>query len=595
MLEVKNLSIFSSVGSFPIVRDVSFTVAPGETYALVGESGCGKSMTALSLLRLLPPGVEIRSGSVRCGGCDVFAMTEREMTSVRGSKMSLVFQEPSLSLNPVVRVGDQIQETLLLHPDASGDSPESRVLYWLKRVGFSDPERIARSFPHELSGGQKQRIMIAVALAAGSSVVIADEPTTALDVTLQAQILDLLNDLKKERRLALLLITHDLALVKHYADRVGLMYAGEIVEEASVHSFFSEPQHPYAKGLLRAVPRSESKHNALDGIPGHVPAPQESIPGCRFAPRCGICRKECRQRVIPLRAMASDRSVRCLFPGDALPESVKRQTLSAKVGEIVLQIQNLTVDYEVSGGFFRQKKSFRAVDDVSLELRRGETLALIGESGSGKTTLAKTLLRLADGKTRVQGQVILGGMDVLKAGGRALLRLRRFAQIVFQDPFGSFDPRMTIRECIAEGMLALGIVHNASECQKEIDRLLKVVGLTPDCADRLPHEFSGGQRQRIALARALAVRPQLVICDEPTSALDVSVQAQILNLMRSIQKETGVSYLFITHNVSVVECMADRIAVMRAGRLVESGRTEDVLTHPRNDYTKQLLACVPQL
>lgn len=598
MLKVTHLSVSipQKGKTIPVVRDISFEVRPGETYALVGESGCGKSMTALALTRLLPEGLKIDSGTVMCDGIDVFGLTEREMCAVRGAKLSLVFQEPATSLNPVVRVGEQILEAIHLHAKVSKEKANENLFSGLKRVGFDDPERIARSYPHELSGGQKQRIMIAMALAAGPSVLIADEPTTALDVTLQAQILDLLDDLKREKKLALLLITHDLALVKRYADRVGLMYAGELLEEARVEDFFRHPLHPYAKGLLAAVPKKDSRSYALKGIAGSVPVPGDVLPGCVFADRCPFCEARCREKAIEFTHLKNNRAVRCLMPQrGARIESDTVCDLSSHVGKTLLRIEHLTVDYESSGGFLRPIKRFRALDDVTLSLAEGETLALVGESGSGKTTLAKTVLRLLDGRIRIAGHASLNGIDLIGAKGNQLRDIHRFAQIVFQDPFSSFDPRMSVGECIEEGIISLGLAGPEENLTSRVKSLLGLVGLPHDASSRLPHEFSGGQRQRIALARALAVKPQLIICDEPTSALDVSVQAQILNLMREIQKKTHVAYLFITHNFAVVEWMADRIAVMKNGRIVEMGLAKDVLGHPKEAYTQKLLNSVPRL
>lgn len=597
MLEVKHLSIaLSETGCREyLVRDVSFSVRENETYALVGESGCGKSLTALSLMRLLPEGVTVQEGSVLCGGQDLFTLTEREMNAVRGAGISLIFQEPATSLNPVVRIGAQVREVLKLHEKTLTDTSESAVFAWLTRVGFDDPERIAKSFPHELSGGQKQRVMIALALAASPSVVVADEPTTALDVTLQAQILDLLRDLKRERHLALLLITHDLALVKNYADRVGLMYAGQILEEAPVKEFFSKPLHPYAAGLLRAVPQSASRKKALAGIPGVVPNPSEDVAGCRFASRCPVRRPACEVGEIPLKTLGKDHVVRCLFPGEFARQEAGASCVTPFPGKPVLILENFSVTYESAGGLFSSKKTFEAVRDVTLTLRGGETLALVGESGSGKSTLAKTLLRLTDGHVRTRGAARIGDVDVMSARGKALQELHRFAQIVFQDPFSSFDPRMSVGACIAEGITALGVLRDKDAICQRVGDLLETVGLTRDSFSRLPHEFSGGQRQRLALARALAVSPQVIILDEPTSALDVSVQAQILNLLRAVQQRTGMAYLFITHNFAVVEWMADRVAVMKDGRIVEEGTAQEVLCRPKEAYTKALLASVPRL
>ena len=437
--------------------------------------------------------------------------------------------------------------------------------------------------------------MIAMALAASPSVVVADEPTTALDVTLQAQILDLLRDLKRERHLALLLITHDLALVRHYADRVGLMYAGQILEEAPVKDFFSKPLHPYAAGLLRAVPQSASRKKVLAGIPGVVPGPGEVVAGCRFASRCPVKREACTACAVPLKSIGKDHVVRCLFPGKFEGKDVGTSCATHLPGSPVLTLEHFCVTYESAGGFFSRKKTFEAVKDVTLSLRAGETLALVGESGSGKSTLAKTLLRLTDGHVRTSGVARIGNLDVMSAHGRALQDLHRFAQIVFQDPFSSFDPRMSVGACIAEGITALGVLRDKDAIFERVGELLETVGLTRDAFTRLPHEFSGGQRQRLALARALAVSPKVIILDEPTSALDVSVQAQILNLLRDVQRKTGVAYLFITHNFAVVEWMADRVAVMKDGRIVEEGTAQEVLCRPKEAYTKALLASVPRL
>lgn len=597
MLEVKNLSVAlaDSKENRPVVGNVSFAVRPNETYALVGESGCGKSITALSIMRLLPDGLAVQGGQVLCRDKDIFSLTERDMNGVRGAGISLIFQEPATALNPVIRAGDQIREVLLLHRDTCRDTSFKAVLFWLKRVGFDDPVRIAQAFPHELSGGQKQRVVIAMALAASPSIVIADEPTTALDVTLQAQILDLLNDLKRERRLALLLITHDLALVKRYADRVGLMYAGQIVEEACVDAFFANPLHPYAVGLLRAVPGNQDRKVPLTGIPGVVAGAGEISSECPFAPRCCVKETVCTRGSVPIRSVGGNHLVRCHFPGKRAKESVFSPTQEAVIGKTVLALTHFCVTYETGDGFFSRKKTFEAVRDVSLTLKAGQTLALVGESGSGKSTLAKTLLRLTDGRVKTRGKAVIGGIDVMRAEGKVLQNLHRFAQIVFQDPFSSFDPRMSIGSCIAEGITALGVLQDKDAIENRVGKVLETVGLSRDCARRLPHAFSGGQRQRLALARALAVSPKLIILDEPTSALDVSVQAQILNLLRDVQRKTDVAYLFITHNFAVVEWMADCVAVMQNGRIVEEGTVNDVLFHPKESYTKTLLNAVPRL
>ena len=596
-LSVKHLSvgIRTERGVVRAVRDVSFEVKDGETLALVGESGCGKSMTALALMRLLPPGASVTAGEVRLDDADLLSLTEREMRRVRGGLVSIIFQDPATGLNPVMTVGDQIAEALLLHGCRSRRKAQDEARLWLERVGIDHPQARMKAFPHELSGGQKQRVMIAMALAAGPKVVIADEPTTALDVTLQAQVLELLKELQREQGVALILITHDLAVVEQMADRVALMYAGEILEEADREDFFARPLHPYARRLLAAVPEEGKKGRPLEGIPGMVPDLAGLPEGCAFCGRCPLARDACRAAPVPLAPAGGARLVRCLFPGE-MAGTVQGEILSGgELGETVLRIESLSVTYESGGGLFSAPRRFEAVKGVSLSLRAGETLALVGESGSGKTTIGKAVLGLLSGQARIEGNVQLAGSDAFGVSRAERQSLRRAAQIIFQDPFASLDPRMTIGESIAEGVRALGVEKDSGRIDALVRELLLRVGLPENAAHRLPHEFSGGQRQRIAIARALAVRPRIIICDEPTSALDVSVQAQILNLMKEIQQESGVAYLFITHNFAVVEYLADRVAVMKDGEIVETGETAELMRAPRTEYSARLLAAVPRL
>ena len=596
MLDVKSLAVdfYLPSGKVTALKDISFTVSPGETLALVGESGCGKSLTALALMRLLPAQAGVSAGDVVLDGVSLPDLPEDAMCRVRGAKMAMIFQEPATALNPVMTVGEQIAEVIRLHENPGKDVVRQKVLQWLTRVGIDKPEERIDAFPFELSGGQKQRVLIAIALAGNPDVVIADEPTTALDVTLQAQILDLLKDLQKERNLALLLITHDLAVVKRYADRVALMYAGEIVEEAPCSAFFASPLHPYAAGLLSAVPSTAKRGQRLSGIAGRVPNLNE-MP----ADRCAKAREACRKAPVPQVSVKGDpdRRVRCLNPGrlPAAHADVTESPLTETGSHEVLRAEHLSVTFVKSRGLFKKPFLTPAVNDVTLTVREGETVALVGESGSGKTTLGKAVLRLIEGDVRITGRVVCGGIEALTAKGEDLTKLRRANQMIFQDPFSSLDPRMSVGESITEGMRALGIGETKEERLKRAAGLLERVGLSASAAERLPHEFSGGQRQRIAIARALAVNPRLIICDEPTSALDVSVQAQILNLMKAIQKETGVAYLFITHNFAVVEYLADRVAVMEKGRLVEAGDAAEVLCNPQAAYTKRLLKAVPRL
>ena len=595
ILNVKNLSVrIGGQTSLTVVDDVSFSIRSGECFALVGESGCGKSLTALSLMRLLPDGLYIDRGEVRLSGTDLLELTEREMQAVRGDRIAMIFQEPATSLNPVMTVGEQIVEAVRLHERVSKEEARQRALQWLARVGLDEPQKRFDAFAHELSGGQKQRVMIAMALACRPDVVVADEPTTALDVTRQAQILDLLKELQKEHGIALLLITHDLALVRQYADRVALMYAGQIVEQSKVSDFFENPSHPYARLLLSAVPSADKSAQTLTGIAGSVPELSAMPSGCRFAPRCPAAKEACLQKCPAMRPTVPGRLVRCFYPDSPVTSSTTHLQKTMRSEETVLKLTDVSVTYGSRGGLFSRQKAFEAVSHATLSLARGKTLALVGESGSGKTTLGKAALGLLENAT-VSGSVEIAGEVAFDARGRFKRHLRSCAQIVFQDPFASLDPRMSVGELVSEGILALRPGLSKVDARRKVRELLDSVGLPSGAADRLAHEFSGGQRQRIAIARALAVEPKIVVCDEPTSALDVSVQAQILNLLREIQAEQGVSYLFITHNFAVVEFMAHEVAVMQRGRIVESGTAEDVLTHPQHAYTKTLLAAVPRL
>ncbi len=541
VLEIRDLEILieGEEGTRQAVKQLGLAIARGQTFALVGESGSGKSVTALSLLRLLPPSLGITRGAALLAGTDLHRLPERRLRELRGGRIGTIFQEPATSLNPVMRIGEQIEETLRAHTPLRGAAARARVVDWLRRVGIPEPERRIDDYPFQFSGGQKQRIMIALALAAEPDLLIADEPTTALDVTVQAQILTLLADIQRELGMAILLITHDLAVVRQVAHHVALMRHGEIVESAPAEDFFQAPRHPYARELFAAIPTFAKRGQTL----AHTP------------------------RALPAR-----------HPGERL-----------------LEVQDLAVHYPIRrGAWGRTRDWVKAVDGVTFDLHAGETLALLGESGCGKTTTGKALLRLLDGP-RIQGSARLGGDDLLTADRRTLQRLRRQIQIVFQDPFASLDPRMRIGATLEQGLLALRPELDASERQRRAAALVERVGLPGDTLQRFPHEFSGGQRQRIAIARALIVEPQVLVCDEPTSALDVSVQAQILDLLRELQAEMGLAYLFITHNFGVVEYLADRIAVMDGGRIVEQGSAEQVLRAPAHAMTQRLLAAVPRL
>ena len=583
--------LVTDIAGTRVIDGVSFSVSAGETYALLGESGCGKSMTALSLMRLLPDGGRIAAGTVTLAGTDVRALPEHEMRSVRGGRMVMIFQEPMLALNPVMKVGDQIVEALALHRGLTGQPAWDAARGLLEAVGVPDPVRRLDSYPFELSGGLRQRMMIAMALAGEPELLIADEPTTALDVTIQAQVLDVLRRLKAVRGMGMLLITHDLGVVAENADRVGVMYAGELLEEGSRADFFRAPQHPYSRMLFEALPRP-GEGGRLATIPGQVPRLADTLHGCRFAPRCPHAAPRCRQESPGWQTLGAQR-VRCHFAGQLAEPGARLEAAApaaaAAATAPLLRVDALEVHFPIRRGLFQRTVGHvRAVDGVSLAIAAGRTLALVGESGCGKTTVGKALLRLTE---PTAGTVQLDHEMLTRHN---LASLRRQAQMVFQDPFSSLNPRMRVADILLEGMEAL-TVGQAQQRRSAVARLLKQVGLPDDAGGRYPHAFSGGQRQRIAIARALAVSPRLVICDEPTSALDVSVQAQILNLLKDLQAELGLAYLFITHNLAVVEYLAHDVAVMYLGRIVETGPAADILRAPRHPYTQALIAAVPRL
>ncbi len=639
LLQVNGLGVEleAEVGLVRALESLTLSIQRGETFALVGESGCGKSMTALALLRLLPDNGWVADGQVRlaqrggqgaggsrgdkggeqAGDTDLLSLPEARMRAVRGGRIAMIFQEPSTSLNPVMRVGEQIVEAVEAHTPLRGAAARARALYWLGRVGIPEPERRLNDYPFAMSGGQKQRVMIAIALAGEPDLLVADEPTTALDVSIQAQILELLRELQRERHMGLLLITHDLAVVSGMAQRVALMYAGQIVEVAEAADFFAAPRHPYAQALLQALPGSARRGQPLAAIAGTVPALHQRFTGCRFAPRCGVALAHCHSTLPALKPVAgglAGHEARCLLVEAGVPvvppqpqaeapftqpvAPSRTQPAAPPAEEPLLSVRDLQVQFSVrgtGGGLLRRRGVFEAVRGVSFDVAPGQTLALVGESGCGKTTTGKAIVQLLRRSATTQGQALLAGQDLFTLQGAALQRARRDVQIIFQDPFASLNPRMRVAEILEEGLLALMPELDATARLGRVAGLLEQVGLPREALLRHPHEFSGGQRQRIAIARALAVQPRLIVCDEPTSALDVSVQAQILNLLRELQRSLGVSYLFITHNIGVVEYIADRVAVMNAGRIEEQGSAEEVLQGPRSDYTRRLLAAVPRL
>lgn len=527
LLSVEHLSV-SFNHRQKVVDDISFAIYSGETFALVGESGSGKSITALSVLRLLPGNASLTADRISLQGDNLLTRSEFDLCSIRGSRIGLIFQDPMSSLNPVMTIGSQIEEVINIHFSLPRETLKQRVLELLQQVEIPNPQQRINDYPHQLSGGQRQRVMIAIALAGKPDLLIADEPTTSLDVTIQAQILALLKNIQQQTGMALWLISHDLALVSTMADRVAVMQQGKIVETGATADFFNQPKHPYTRKLLNALPSMQS------------------------------CLTHSRQEKPPL-----------------------------------LQVNDFYCYYPIRKGIFKRVVDHvRAVDGVSFTIQQGKTLALVGESGCGKTTLGKSLLNLIPGST---GQVIIDGVKLDKLSGESLRLQRANIQIVFQDPFSSMNPRMLVGDIIAEGIRALHPEVDSDERKARVRLLLKQVDLPEDSALRYPHEFSGGQRQRICIARALAVEPKLIVCDEPTSALDVSVQAQIIQLLKTLQQQKGVSYLFITHDLAVVAEIADDVAVMYQGKIIEQGSVAQVLFKPEHAYTKKLLAAVPVL
>ena len=527
VLSVENLRVTFNQEQH-VVDDISFAIYPSETFALVGESGSGKSMTALSVLQLLPNNAQISATSIVLQDDNLLDATEEELCKVRGKRIGLVFQDPMSSLNPVMTIGKQIEEVINIHFSLPQKSVKAQALKLLQQVEIPNPETRLNDYPHQLSGGQRQRVMIAIALAGQPELLIADEPTTSLDVTIQAQILALLKNIQQQTGMALWLISHDLALVSTIADRVAVMQKGKIVETGLTLDVFNNPQHAYTRKLIEALPSIKSCLN-------HTTTEQAPL----------------------------------------------------------LKVDNFCCYYPIRKGLFKRIVDYvRAVDDVSFTIQKGKTLALVGESGCGKTTLGKSLINLIPSHS---GEISIDGLSINKLDKEALRQQRTHLQIVFQDPFSSMNPRMLVGDIIAEGIKALHPEITSSERKTLILQLLHQVNLPADSALRYPHEFSGGQRQRICIARALAVNPKLIICDEPTSALDVSVQRQIIQLLKSLQQEKGISYLFITHDLSVVAGIADDVAVMYKGKIVEYGSVAQVLTQPKEGYTKQLLSAVPVL
>ncbi|MFW6076126.1 MAG: dipeptide ABC transporter ATP-binding protein [Hyphomicrobiales bacterium] len=608
LLSVRDLHVHfvTSRGVVRAVEGISYDVNPGEVVALVGESGCGKSVSALSIMRLLAkPAGRVAQGQILFEGRNLLDLSEGEMRELRGDQISMIFQEPMTSLNPVFTIGDQITETLFMHRDISRGDARARAVELLQLVGLPDPERRLGQYPHQFSGGMRQRVMIAIGLACDPKLIIADEPTTALDVTIQAQILKLMKDLSRRLGIALIVITHNLGVVARYADRVNVMYAGKMIEQGTADDIFGSPRHPYTVGLLRSVPRLDKpRTNKLQTIEGLPPSLLDPPSGCRFAPRCRARIAACTAALPPLVEIEPKHFSACIRARELAkmgPEGIglpppEWSTHSIKLvyhTKAELQVKDLKTYFPVSrglGSWFGRNATVRAVDGVSFDIWPGETLGLVGESGCGKTTVGRSILRLED---PTSGQIIFDGTDLTQASGPELKAMRRKVQVIFQDPFSSLNPRMTVGQIITEPMLVYGLRATRAAARQRTAELLTSVGLYDYMADRYPHELSGGQRQRVGIARALALEPEFIVCDEPVSALDVSIQAQIINILESLQENLNLTYLFIAHDLAVVRHISDRVAVMYLGRIMELAERDSLYDDPQHPYTKALLDAVP--
>ncbi len=602
LLDVQDLRTHFKVGfdqTAKAVDGVSFQLQEGKTLAIVGESGCGKTQTAYSIMRLIADNGFHPSGKVFFENKNLFALSEEEMRDIRGNGIAMIFQEPMSSLNPLYRIGNQLEEPLRLHRRVEKGAARKRAIDLLDRVGIPEPDKRIDNFPHELSGGMKQRVMIAMALACEPKLLIADEPTSAMDVTIQAQVLRLMADLQQQTGMGILLITHDMGIVNQMADSIGIMYAGKMAEQGSHEKIFQNMSHPYTRRLFDSVPKAGDTPYLLNTIPGMVPQATEYGEGCLFADRCQFVMDVCRTKDSPAHEIESGHKVTChLFDQGANPPlNHDREKIPAPARKVekslLLSVESLKTWFPLRKGILRRVADHvRAVDNVSLKFQKGSTVALVGESGCGKTTFGESILRLTREAT---GTVLFQGQNVMAMKTPELKKIRKHMQIVFQDPFGSLSPRMRIEEIIGEGLRIHYPGKSDAENRKSLEAVLREVGLDPTVADRYPHEFSGGQRQRIAIARALILEPEFIVLDEPTSALDVSVQAQVLNLLKELQAKRSLTYLFISHNLSVVQYMADTVAIMYLGRIVEQAPVQELFQNPRHPYTQSLLAAVPSL
>lgn len=567
LLRIENLRVdfVSEEETTRAVNNVSLVINRGEIVALVGESGSGKSVTSLSILGLLPqPPARYSSGKIlfneRTNVVDLLRIQPAALRKIRGAKIAMIFQEPMTSLNPVMTCGKQVMEAILIHNKVSKTEAKRRTIQWFEKVKLPEPSTIFDRYPHQLSGGQKQRVMIAMAMSCDPLLLVCDEPTTALDVTVQKTILQLIKELQQEQHIGVIFITHDLGVVAEIADRIVLLYKGEIVEEGPVNAIFQAAKHPYTKALIACRPALHPKGERLPTVSDFL---------------------------------GKNNDERQSEQTDNISYNTSLQMPNPKLEAPLIQVQNLSVQFPGKTSILGKPKSFvTAVDDVSFSIFKNETLGLVGESGCGKTTLGRTVLRLIEPSS---GSILYHGRDVTGLSKTELRTLRKDVQLIFQDPYSSLNPRLTIGDAIAEPMMVTGIETSLKERKKKITELLEKVSLSPKMMSRYPHQFSGGQRQRIVIARALALNPAFIVCDESVSALDVSVQAQVLNLLNDLKKELGLTLLFISHDLSVVQYMCDRVMVMRAGKIVESGTAEDVYKHPQNDYTKTLVDAIPKM
>ena len=605
LLQVEEMkTVFKTrTGNLEAVDGVSFSISKGETVAIVGESGSGKSVSALSILRLLDSNGEVISGKILFNNLNLKDLSNDEIRKIRGNEIAMIFQDPMTCLDPVYTIGDQIIETIKIHEDLSKNELRERALELLKLVGLPDPESRIDAFPHQLSGGQRQRVMIAIALACRPNLIIADEPTTALDVTVQAQIMQLLKDLQAQFGTAIILVTHDLGVVAEMADKVVVVYAGQVVEQSDVKDLFNKPVHPYTEALLKSIPKIDTnKNRRLLTIKGNVPSLKEIPSGCRFHPRCPLATEKCRSEEPPLFKADNDRVSKCWIADPDLQEEwenpilIDEKEADFEINEhlvsknMLLEVKDLKKHFPITKGILsRTVGHVKAVDGVSLNINKGEVLGLVGESGCGKSTVGRLITGLIDS---TNGEVSFDGKQLSNVNRKDKKGIRKRIQFVFQDPYSSLNPRMTILDIIGEPLEVHHLAKGTTKRQR-VGELLEIVGLSKEDLHKFPHQFSGGQRQRIGIARALATEPDLLICDEAVSALDVSVQAQILNLLKDLQLQLGLSYLFISHDLNVVKYISDRIAVMYLGEIVEVTDSDTLFKDPLHPYAKALISAVP--